>query len=611
MRECSESARYQAPGAFHLTLCFLLLSVSGVLAATPHRVLLVHSFGRDYTPYNTFTETFRNELAKEMGDGLVFFDVNLESARVTGGNSEVLFSSYLRELFDDSPPDLVIPIGGPAARFAQSQRPRLFPAAPMLIAATDERHVQESLFGTNDAALCCRIEAATVIEGLLHVLPNTTNVAVVIGDSKLEKFWVKEFQHDVERFTNHIAFTYYNDLSFPQMKQAVSKLPPRSAIFFTMLYVDARGAPFAGLQSLATLHSAANAPIFGVHDFQLGYGVVGGPMLAITKMAVRTADVAARILRGEVAGTIKAPSELASTPIYDWRELQRWGISEAHLPRGSIIQFRQPGFWELYQGWVLTGLGFFCAALVGLHFQHKAQLKSAEERQTAFTRQMIVSQEEERKRIAGELHDGLGQFLVIISNKVALLRSRIGPDSTEAGKSLDELSATASQALGEVRTISQALRPAAIEQVGITGAIEWMVRQVSEGSTAKFSIEIDNIDNLLPEELEMNLYRVVQEGLNNVLKHSQATIVIVELKRLPDRLAISMSDNGVGFDTEARRGGNHRAANGVSLGLISMAERAKLLRGNLEITSTPRRGTRLDLTIPVETSRNGHKPANC
>jgi len=573
--------------------------------------LLVHSFGRDYAPYNTFTETFRNELAKDMGDGLVFYDVNLESARVTGGNSEFLFSSYLRELFDDSPPDLIVPIGGPAARFAQSQRPRLFPAAPMLIAATDERHVQESLFGTNDAAVCCRIEASTVIAGLLHVLPNTTNVVVVIGDSKLEKFWLKEFQHDVERFTNHIAFTYYNDLSFPQMKEAVSKLPPRTAIFFTMLYVDARGVPFAGLESLATLHRAANAPIFGIHDFQLGYGVVGGPMLPITKMAVRTADVAARILRGEVAGTIKAPPELASTPVYDWRELRRWGIRETHLPRGSIVQYREPGFWELYQGWVLTGFGVFCAALVGLRFQHKVQLKAAEERQTAFTRQMIVSQEEERKRIAGELHDGLGQFLVIMKNKVALLRSRIGPDSTEAGQSLDELSATASQALGEVRTISQALRPAAIEQVGITSAIEWMVRQASESSTAQFSIEIDNIDDLLPGELEINLYRVIQEGLNNVLKHAQATNVIVEVKRLPDRLLMSMSDNGVGFDIEARRFGNDRPANGVSLGLISMAERAKLLRSNLEINSAQHRGTRLDLTIPLEGFRNGPKPASC
>src|SRR6476659_8555717 len=98
MRECSQSAGSRTPGAYHLSLCFLLLSVSGALAATPHRVLLVHSFGRDYSPYTTFTETFRNELAKEMGDGLVFYDVNLESARVTGGNSEVLFSSYLREL---------------------------------------------------------------------------------------------------------------------------------------------------------------------------------------------------------------------------------------------------------------------------------------------------------------------------------------------------------------------------------------------------------------------------------------------------------------------------------------------------------------------------------
>ena len=610
MREFCRSAGYLSGGARHLCVCFFLLSISGILAITPHRILLVHSFGRDYAPFNAFTETFRNELARQLGDALVFYDVNLESARVAEGNSELPFSTYLRELFEDRPPDLVVPIGGPAARFAQRQRVRLFPDTPMLIAATDERHIQAPLFGTNETAVCCRSDPTTVIDGLLQVLPATTNVAVIIGDSPLERFWLEELHQDFQRFTDHVGFTYYNHLSFSQMQKEVSKLPPRSAIFFGILYVDAQGVPFAGLQSLSILHSVANAPIFGIHDSQLGYGVVGGPMLPITKMAVNTAKVGVRILRGEVAGTIKVPSEPPSITVYDWRELQRWGISERRLPPGSIIRFREPGLWELYKGWIFLGFGVFCAAVVGLHFRHKTQVRAAEEGQAAFTRQLILSQEEERKRIAGELHDGLAQVLVMMKNKIALLRSKIRQDPNEAGRSLDELAVTASQALAEVRTISQALRPAAVEQTGITGAIEWLAHQASESATARFSIDIENFDDLLPRALDINLYRIVQEGLNNVLKHAQASNVILEVKRLPGQLSVSIFDDGVGFDVDARRNVGDWRKSPVSLGLVSMTERAKLLGGNFEIKSAQGRGTRLDLTIPLEPFRNGWKQDN-
>jgi len=246
MRRPYESGICHGGSAPHLLICFFLLLVWDTSAATAHRILLIHSFGRDYAPFDAFTRTFRNSLADQMGEALVFYDLNLESARVAGESSDLPFTTYLGKLFEDQPPDLVIPIGGPAARFAQRQRSRLFPSKPMLIAATDERHVQSSLFATNDTSVCCRNEPAAVIDGILQVLPATTNIAVVIGDSPLERFWLEELRRDFRRFNSRVSFTYYNHLSFSQIQQEVKHLPPRSAIFFGLLYVDAEGVPFAG-----------------------------------------------------------------------------------------------------------------------------------------------------------------------------------------------------------------------------------------------------------------------------------------------------------------------------------------------------------------------------
>ena len=594
-----------------LLIGFLLLSHRDITAATPHRVLLVHSFGSDYAPFDAFTRTFRNQLAEQMGEALVFYDVDLASARVAGESSEVPFTAYLTLLFEDQQPDLVVTIGGPAARFAQRQRSRLFPSQPMLISAVDEVNVQSSLLPANDVAVCCRSDPAVEIENILQLLPATTNIAVVIGTSPLEKFWMEILQRDFQRFTNRVGFRYYNDLSFSQIQREVSHLPPRSAIFFGLLYVDAQGVPFSGQHVLSTLHGLANAPMFGSHETQLGYGIVGGRLLPITKLANTTVGAAIRLLRGEAASSIKIGVEPLSTPIYDWRELNRWGISEKQLPAGSIIRFREPGFWQLYKGRMLLGVGILCALLAAFHLRQAAQLRAAEEGRAAFTRQMILSQEDERRRIAGELHDGLAQVLVIMKNQLKLLRPKVAQSPPEALKAIDQLTRSTSQALDEVRAISHALRPAALEQVGLTGAIETLAREVSESSSATFSIEIDRVDDLIPPGSDINLYRIVQEGLNNVLKHARATHVSLEIKRLPDNnLYVSIFDNGAGFDLETRRNGAATGETKVSLGLVGMTERAKLLSGNLDIKSSKGIGTRVTLTVPLDQKRHQTMPDN-
>src|SRR5580765_6921165 len=142
-----------------LLICFLLLSPRDMVAAIPHRVLLIHSFGSDFPPFNAFTRTFRNQLGEKMGEALVFYDVDLASARVAGESSEVPFTTYLTRLFGEQQPDLVVLIGGPAVQFAQRHHSRLFPSKPILISAVDERLVQSSLLSTNDAVVCCRSDA--------------------------------------------------------------------------------------------------------------------------------------------------------------------------------------------------------------------------------------------------------------------------------------------------------------------------------------------------------------------------------------------------------------------------------------------------------------------
>ncbi len=585
-----------------LALVLALAATPRTSSASPDRVLLLHSFGRDYAPFDSFSETFRTTLAQQMHGNVIFYDLDLDSARFDGGEPEGPFTSYLQALFAGRQPDLVVPIGGPATRFAQKYRQQLFPATPMLMAATDQRHIQNAELATNETAVAVANNHFLTISNILRLLPGTTNIVVIIGNSPHEKFWIEQTRLEFSAFTNCLSFTWYNQLSFAEMQARASALPPGSAIFFGMLYVDAAGVPYPREKALTELHAVANVPIFGSHDTQMGDGVVGGPLMAIENLARNTAAVAARILRGEPAGSIKTPIQLPGPAVYDWRELRRWGISEHALPPGSIIRFRQPTLWEQYWGWIILASVAVFAAISLIFYRHAAHLRKIQSGHETFTRQLIQSQENERKRIASELHDSLGQDLLLIKNRLGLLTAG-AKQIPEVLAQLKELSFAASRAIADVRSISQGLRPAALEQVGLTKAIEWMIEQIDQISTTRFSSEIDNIDGLLPPDSEMNLYRIVQEALNNVIKHAQASEVIVSIKRDPLSISLSIHDNGRGLNTREFQDLHSKRETKPTLGLVNMAERAKLLAGEINIQSTAGKGTRLSLSLPVPQSQ--------
>jgi C4-dicarboxylate-specific signal transduction histidine kinase len=157
-----------------------------------------------------------------------------------------------------------------------------------------------------------------------------------------------------------VAFTWTNTLSFADILKHAAALPPRSAIFWELMIVDAIGVVHQGDQPLAQLHAVANAPIFSFDDSFFGSDLVGGPMHSVSEVSQRTADVAIRVLRGERPDAIKTQPIGFAAPKYDWREIRRWRISESRLPPGSTVYFRELTVWEKYR----IQLAGICAALL-------------------------------------------------------------------------------------------------------------------------------------------------------------------------------------------------------------------------------------------------------
>ncbi|MET0753703.1 MAG: two-component regulator propeller domain-containing protein [Pyrinomonadaceae bacterium] len=254
----------------------------------------------------------------------------------------------------------------------------------------------------------------------------------------------------------------------------------------------------------------------------------------------------------------------------------------------TVVVFSNP-IWKKWW-FILTASLFVIAAIVVFYRLRLVQLEKSRQRQQTFSRQLIESQEAERKRIAGELHDGLGQTLLIIKNR-AFLGTKAKTREI-ANEQFNEISASSGAAINQAREIAYFLRPSQLERLGLTSAIEEMITQADESSEIDFECEIDSLDNFFSPEDEINFFRIAQESVNNILKHSEASKAKVFASRNDDKIELLVQDNGKGFAFEKP---NVHGKSGF--GLIGMEERVRILGGMISINSEKGNGTKVFVQI--------------
>lgn len=207
-------------------------------------------------------------------------------------------------------------------------------------------------------------------------------------------------------------------------------------------------------------------------------------------------------------------------------------------------------------------------------------LKNKKRLQEKFSQGLLQSQENERKRISKDLHDGLGQ-------KLLLLKNQLIPSSNNNTKTLVD------ETIDELRSISRDLHPFQLQELGITKAIEFTINQIDENTSLFISSEIENIDNLFAKDQEVNIYRIVQESLSNIIKHAKAEASKVSISKLTNAIVISIKDNGIGYNF------SEKYVDYNSLGLKTLLERTKFLKGQMKVHSNKEDGTLIEYTFPI------------
>ena len=349
-----------------------------------------------------------NSQLKEVRRVVVFYELGLTSPavalidremRATLDNSRYqieLYPEYLETtLFDDPAdqqefresyirkyqrrrPDLIIALGPSPVRFMFDSHEKFFAGIPIVFGGTSEQQADNPPLDSHFTGCWEMIEPSKTLDVALRLQPGSRHAVVVGGVSSFDKHLEAIYRESLHSYEASLDFTYLTDLDMTSLLERLKHLPEHTIVLYTHIGMDARGTRYVGAsQAGPMVAGAANAPVFGPSDVDLGHGEVGGYLESFAREGRIVGGIAVRILNGERPQDIPIVRG-ANAYMFDWRALNRWGFRESDLPAGSAVLVPSPSFWERTKWtWVVSLLVILCLSVLAMYLR----LKRAKNRQ--------------------------------------------------------------------------------------------------------------------------------------------------------------------------------------------------------------------------------------
>jgi PAS domain S-box-containing protein len=739
MRVFPEAKITSRPGpraflALLAVLPWLLVCPFAAAAGTgkPRLVVVLYPENNDGSPGNTLVnQNIRSTFVASSREPVQIYDEYLDLSPPRDPGHRQIQIEYLRRKYAGRKIDLVIAGLSSGLDFALKYREAIFPRVPIVFCAVDEEEIKARRLPADVIGTPLRFDLTATLDLALRLQPKTRRVVVIAGSAPMDAFWAAQARRAFRAYEMRLEVVYLAGLPLPDLLKQVANLPKRSIVYYIHVFRDGAGKALSPAFVLEQLAQVANAPIYGHVDTYVGRGAVGGRVIRFETEGENAAKVGLRILAGEKPEQIGVQPTTENTPLFDWRQLRRWGIREESLPPGSVVRFENPSFWDLYK-WEIIGVSSLCLVqalliagllvqrtnrrqaenrfrqtieaapngmvIVGkdgtivlanaqmeklfgyakeemlgqpvemlvprkVRDQHRAdrrrffatpqarpmgpgrdlfgqrkdgsqfpveiglspvqtdagplvlasiiditERKQAEEGLRAsqselrvLTGRLLQAQETERRRIARELHDDLNQDLALLAVEMEILGQKLPGAAAPLHGHLQALSARVKELSSSVHDLSHQLHPSKLEQLGLLVTVRALCKELTQNHGLPIEFIHHEVPEALPEDTALCLYRIVQEALRNVIKHSEARQAEVELSGGADTLCLRIVDDGTGFDLRA-------ADHGGGLGLVSMRERLRLVGGEMAIDSRPSAGTRIEVRVPVDAAGPASSP---
>jgi signal transduction histidine kinase len=563
-------------------------------AEPPLKVLLIDSERAGRPLWTEFCSAFDSALRNGCESPVDIYIENLDSTRFQDPGYLDRAAAWLTEKHRGVRPDVIVTAGPETYRLI-SRWPDLLTAETSLVAVSiDTQTLQDAGRLPRSTGLIMEFGYRQTVRLATTLLPKTRHIAIVGGPADPGSY-SHLFRSQIRAsFADSYEIIDLSGLPLAEIRQRAARLPDDTVLVLTAMSVDGDGRQLTHPEVVAEIAPVANAPMFGSLTTELGHGTVGGHLFDPGASGRETAELVARILNGEPAESIEPRLANATVVAFDWRQLQRWGIPERRLPPDSVVEFEPPSVWETHTRAVLLALAIFLAqgASIAALLRSRARRRQINRELHELSGRLITAQEDERRRVARELHDDVSQRLALLAIEL---------ESPEASEHLDVAASRAQDLARDVHTIAHNLQPPRLDGAGLTEELTTFCSEVTARHQLHVDCRLPDGELHVPADIALALFRIAQEAVQNAVKHSAADEVSVELGVSPRWASITVTDDGRGFDAEKTR--RRRA-----LGITGMTERMRTLGGWLTVDSVPGEGTTVSAWVPLEGRSEGERP---
>jgi signal transduction histidine kinase len=553
------------------TRTLLIISLLAIVATPsfpgatqlPRAVLIIDEADPNSGSPTAFSRTLRSTL-NQVTPSVAVFGETFDFSHFYDLKADAILRPYVQQKYADVPFGAIVAVGASSFHLVERWRSELWPSVPVIFAAIDQATAAELNFDSNTTGLIMRRTINSMVTSARILVPDLQGVAVMGGLLERDPY---RFQYlpELPRLANEIELTNLTGLPLAEQLKRAAALPDKTAILYTSLFIDDAGTRYSSPDVLAEIGRVANGPIVVDVESLVGFGATGGIVLRNVSYGKEVAALTLRILDGaSVAENPIAVSE-STQPIFDWRQLKRWGISEKSLPPGSEIRFREAGIWDLYRTQILAAIVVILAQtllILWLIYEQRRRHLAEIQSRNAMADLTRMDRAARAGLLSASMAHEVNQPLVGISMQAvgALHWLRAEPPNLEkVGISLQRIADDSSRAADVITSIRALFkkgsairkRPISINRV-IRNALA-ILRVDLEGRGVMLQTQLDERLPLVEGD-EVQLQQLVINLIMNAAESMQASrlrlLTVKSGGSDSEVLYVSIEDTGTGIDPD-------------------------------------------------------------
>ena len=546
--------------AVWLSLAATTAPESATATPLPRVVLIIDEADPSSGIPTTFSATLRESLNK-VQPHIVVYGETLDLSQFSESRQEEILRTYVQEKYRDAGLGLVIAVGLSSLQFVNRWRSEFWPEVPVVFGAIDETSAARLKLDGHTTGLTMRRSMQSMVTAARHLVPKLQGIAVLGGVLERDPYR-RQFLSEIRMLATEFKVTDLTGLPLTEQLKQASALPSDTAILYTSLFIDSLGTKYSSSDALEEIVKVANRPIVIDVEALMGIGASGGFVLDNVAYGKEAASLAQRVLDGEPAGSIPVAVSEFTRPVFDWRQLQRWKISESGLPEGSDIRYRELRIWERYpQELIAISIVVLSqATLIWWLLYERRRRYSAE---IAFRESMAeltfmnrrASAEQHSATLAHEISQPLAGIATMAEAALRWLRMQ-KPDLQKTEAALDGIVAASFRASDIVASVRAMYKkappekvPTNINQMIVTTLliVRIELRKHRVNLQTQFSEHLPTVlgDQVQLQQVILNLVMNAIEAMHSV----QTRVLKVQTEQTKDRMVrVSIEDTGTGID---------------------------------------------------------------